>query len=98
MRNNNLNNSLSTNVEVPVRLRRAINLNDLVLVKRIIRNNPNKIKNPDLGDNGNTSLHLAAKLGFLEIAVSGHVNISSTYWILNDRSIFLSISVTKMTL
>ncbi|KAL8915540.1 MAG: hypothetical protein Q9171_000105 [Xanthocarpia ochracea] len=68
MRNNNLNNSLSTNVEVPVRLRRAINLNDLVLVKRIIRNNPNKLKNPDLDDGGNTSLHLAAKLGFLEIA------------------------------
>ncbi|KAL8930382.1 MAG: hypothetical protein Q9172_000091 [Xanthocarpia lactea] len=68
MRNNNLNNSLSTNVEVPVRLRRAINLNDLVLVKRIIRNNPNKLKNPDLDDDGNTSLHLAAKLGFLEIA------------------------------
>ncbi|KAL8679771.1 MAG: hypothetical protein Q9186_003987 [Xanthomendoza sp. 1 TL-2023] len=68
MRNNDSEVSLSTNVDVPLRLRRAIRLNDLVLVKRIIKNNPDKLQNPDLGDNGNTSLHLAAKLGFLEIA------------------------------
>ncbi|KAL8724752.1 MAG: hypothetical protein Q9166_007766 [cf. Caloplaca sp. 2 TL-2023] len=59
--------SLSTSVEVPVRLRRAINLNDLVLVKRIVKNNPVRLQNPD--SDGNTSLHLAAKLGFLEIAI-----------------------------
>ncbi|KAI4263894.1 MAG: hypothetical protein L6R42_000980 [Xanthoria sp. 1 TBL-2021] len=68
MRNNNPSLSLSTDVDVPIRLRRAINLNDVVLVKRIIKNNPGKLKNPDLNDNGNTSLHLAAQLGFLDIA------------------------------
>ncbi|KAL9030466.1 MAG: hypothetical protein Q9196_001410 [Gyalolechia fulgens] len=60
--------SFSTNVDVSTRLRRAIHLGDLVLVKRIIKNHPEKLQNPDLGDNANTSLHLAAKLGFLEIA------------------------------
>ncbi|KAL9000900.1 MAG: hypothetical protein Q9169_000655 [Polycauliona sp. 2 TL-2023] len=63
-------NALSTDVDVAIRLRRAINLNDGVLVKRIIKNNPSKLKNPDLNDNGNTSLHLAAQLGFLEIVQS----------------------------
>ena len=62
--------SLSTNVDVPTRLRRAIHLNDLTLVKRIVKNHLEKLQNPDLEDNGNTSLHLAAKLGFLDIAVS----------------------------
>lgn len=61
--------SFSTNVDVSTRLRRAIHLGDLVLVKRIIKNHPEKLQNPDLGDNGNTSLHLAAKLGFSDIAV-----------------------------
>lgn len=75
MRNNNPSLSLSTDVDVPIRLRRAINLNDVVLVKRIIKNNPGKLKNPDLNDNGNTSLHLAAQLGFLDIAVSWHEDI-----------------------
>ncbi|KAL8802484.1 MAG: hypothetical protein Q9182_003792 [Xanthomendoza sp. 2 TL-2023] len=68
MRTNNLEASLSTNVDVPLRLRRAIHLNDLVLVKRIIKDNPGKLQNPDFDDHSNTSLHLAAKLGFLEIA------------------------------
>ena len=53
-----------------IRLRRAIHLNDLSLVRRIVGNNPSAIQNPDEEDGGNTSLHLAAKLGFLEIAVS----------------------------
>lgn len=61
---------LSTNVTVPVRLRRAIHLNDLVLVQRIVKKNPDKLQNPDFEDNGNTSLHLAAQLALLEIAVS----------------------------
>ena len=61
---------LSTNVDVTSRLRRAIHLNDLVLVKRIVKNNPRSLQNPDLSDDGNTSLHLAAKLGFVGIAVS----------------------------
>jgi len=56
-------------IDVSTRLRRAIHLNDLTLVKRIIKNNPQSLQNPDFGDNGNTSLHLAAQLGLLEIAV-----------------------------
>ncbi|KAL8703878.1 MAG: hypothetical protein Q9201_002929, partial [Fulgogasparrea decipioides] len=60
--------SLSTNVDVPTRLRRAIHLIDLTLVKRIVKNHAETLQNPDLEDNGDTSLHLAAKLGFLEIA------------------------------
>jgi len=55
-------------IDVSIRLRRAIQLNDLVLVKRILKNNPKSIRNPDLDDKCNTSLHLASKLGFLEIA------------------------------
>lgn len=69
MKNGISDSSFSTNVNVSTRLRRAIHLNDIVLVKRIIKNHPEKLQNPDLGDNSNTSLHLAAKLGFLEVAV-----------------------------
>ena len=54
---------------MPRRLRRAILLNDLALVKRIIRNNPSFLRNPDFQDKSNTSLHLAAKAGFTEVAV-----------------------------
>lgn len=57
-------------IEASIRLRRAIHLNDLVLVKRIIKNNPKILQNPDFEDNGNTSLHLTAKLGLVEITVS----------------------------
>jgi len=56
-------------IEVATRLRRAIVLNDLLLVKRIVRNNPKSLQNPDFDDKSNTSLHLAAKNGFVEIAV-----------------------------
>jgi hypothetical protein len=56
-------------IDVSRRLRRAILLNDLPLVKRIIRNNPQKLRNPDFEDKSNTSLHLAAKYGFTQIAV-----------------------------
>ena len=55
-------------IDVSRRLRRAILLDDLSLVKRIIRNNPNYIRNPDFDDRSNTSLHLAAKHGFTTIA------------------------------
>lgn len=54
---------------MPIRLRRAILLNDLVLVKRIIKNNPSFLRNPDFENRSNTSLHLCAKHGFLDIAV-----------------------------
>lgn len=56
-------------IDVSRRLRRAILLNDLSLVKRIIRNNPQKLRNPDFEDKSNTSLHLAARNGFTQIAV-----------------------------
>ena len=56
-------------IDASTRLRRAIHLNDLTLLKRIIRNNPRHLQNPDFADHGNTSLHLAAQLGLLEIAV-----------------------------
>jgi hypothetical protein len=58
-------------IDVSRRLRRAILLNDLPLVKRIIRNNPHKLRNPDFEDKSNTSLHLAARNGFTQIAVRG---------------------------
>lgn len=55
-------------IDVSRRLRRAILLNDLPLVKRIIRNNPAYLRNTDFEDCSNTSLHLAAKHGFVAIA------------------------------
>lgn len=56
-------------IDPSIRIRRAIHLNDLSLLQRIIKNNPNLVQNIDFADNGNTSLHLAAQLGHLEIAV-----------------------------
>jgi len=56
-------------IDVPRRLRRAILLNDLALVKRIVRNNPTYLRNPDFEDKSNTSLHIAAKQGFTRIVV-----------------------------
>jgi hypothetical protein len=56
-------------IDVSRRLRRALLLNDLPLVKRIIRNNPQILRNPDFEDKSNTSLHLAARNGFTQIAV-----------------------------
>ncbi|KAI9816539.1 MAG: hypothetical protein M1827_001671 [Pycnora praestabilis] len=56
-------------IDVSIRLRRAIHLNDLLLVARITRNNPTYLRNPDLGNKGNTSLHLAAELGLLDIVI-----------------------------
>jgi hypothetical protein len=56
-------------IDVPRRLRRAILLNDLPLVQRIIRNNHDYLRNPDYEDKSSTNLHLAAKHGFTQIAV-----------------------------
>ncbi|KAK0660189.1 Caskin-1 [Lasiodiplodia hormozganensis] len=65
-------------INVEIRLRRAIRLNDLVLVRRIVRNNPHVLRNPDFEDKSNTSLHLAAREGFTDIAAflidAGHEN------------------------
>ncbi|KAJ4383172.1 26S proteasome non-ATPase regulatory subunit [Didymella sp. IMI 355093] len=55
-------------IDVPRRLRRAILLNDLPLVQRIIRNNHDYLRNPDYEDKSSTNLHLAAKYGFTQIA------------------------------
>jgi len=55
--------------DVSTRIRRAIHLKDLTLLKRIIKSNPGSLQNPDFADNGNTSLHLAAQLGLLDVAM-----------------------------
>lgn len=63
-------------IDAPVRLRRAIYMEDVALVQRIIKANPKLLQNPDFGDKSNTSLHLAAQLGLTAIASfllkSGH--------------------------
>jgi hypothetical protein len=60
---------LRVDLPVSIRLRRAILLNDVLLVKRIIKHNPSFLENPDFDDKSNTSLHLAAILGYLDIIV-----------------------------
>lgn len=65
----NSTNTPLTRIDVPTRLRRAIHLNDLLLVRRIIRNHPTSLHNPDDSDNGNSSLHLAARLCRVDIVV-----------------------------
>ncbi|KAF8536032.1 ankyrin repeat-containing domain protein [Trichophaea hybrida] len=52
-------------IDVSVRLRRGIHADNLLIVKRILKNNPKSVFNPDLA--GNTSLHLAAQFGHLSI-------------------------------
>ncbi|KAI9758251.1 MAG: hypothetical protein M4579_003110 [Chaenotheca gracillima] len=65
-------------IDVSIRLRRAIHLNDLLLVKRITSSHPRLLRNPDYADKSNTSLHTASKLGLLEIVEylvnAGHEN------------------------
>ncbi|KAI5793812.1 ankyrin repeat-containing domain protein [Peziza echinospora] len=52
-------------IDVSIRLRRAIILSDLLLVKRILKNHPNSLHNPD--HTSSTSLHLASEIGSLPI-------------------------------
>ncbi|KAF2724336.1 ankyrin [Polychaeton citri CBS 116435] len=63
-------------IDPSTRLRRAIYLNDALLVQRIVRINPKLLCNPDFEDKSNTSLHLAAQQGSATIAefliTSGH--------------------------
>ncbi len=59
----------TTMIDPITRLRRAIHLNDLPLLKRIIKNHPSVLQSPDPTDDGNTPLHLVARLGFVEMAV-----------------------------
>ena len=56
-------------VDLSLRIRQAILLNDLALIQRLLRNNPACLHNPDYADKSNTSLHLAAQYGLEEIAV-----------------------------
>ncbi|EER37481.1 conserved hypothetical protein [Histoplasma capsulatum H143] len=58
---------MMVDLPVHVRLRSAILWNDVLLVKRIIKNNPRFLENPNFDDKSNTSLHLAAIIGNLEI-------------------------------
>ncbi|KAL8674486.1 MAG: hypothetical protein Q9168_001078 [Polycauliona sp. 1 TL-2023] len=98
MKNHHPSNSLSTDVDVSIRLRRAINLNDVVLVKRIVKNNPAQLKNPDLNDNGNTSLHLAARLGFLDIVQLlvdlGHEDVAMSRNVSWDTPLHLAVETS----
>ncbi|KAF2671057.1 ankyrin [Microthyrium microscopicum] len=54
-------------IDLSKRLRRAIHLNDVLLCRRMIDANPSSIQNPDYADSSNTSLHLAAKLGHVDL-------------------------------
>ncbi|KAI1139457.1 ankyrin [Hypoxylon sp. FL0543] len=56
-------------IEASKRLRRAVQSNDALLVRRIIKSHPGLIHNPDHSAAGlsNSSLHLAASLGHLEV-------------------------------
>ncbi|CCC13162.1 unnamed protein product [Sordaria macrospora k-hell] len=56
-------------IDPSIRLRRAIHVNDHLLVKRILRSHPNLLHNPDhsVCGNANSNLHLAASLGHLSI-------------------------------
>ena len=56
------------------RLREAIIVNDLFLVKRLLKSNPSLLQNPNLEDKANTSLHLAAVYGHVEIAVRQYID------------------------
>ena len=56
-------------IDPSIRLRRAIYLRDLPLLRRIVKTHPTLLQNPDFADNGNTSLHLAASLGLYDIAL-----------------------------
>ena len=57
-------------IDASTRLRRAILLNDVLIVKRIVQSHPKLLQNPDFEDKSNTSLHTAAQAGFEEIVVS----------------------------
>ena len=52
------------------RLREAIIVDDISLVKRLLAANGALLQSPNYEDKSNTSLHLAAKYGHAELAVS----------------------------
>lgn len=59
----------STNSNNSLRLRQAIQSNDIPLVERLLQAQPNLLHNPDHTDKANTSLHLAAQAGHAELCV-----------------------------
>ncbi|ORY68212.1 ankyrin repeat-containing domain protein [Pseudomassariella vexata] len=56
-------------IEPSQRLRRAVQVNDAILVQRIIKSHPKLIHNPETSPAGlsNSNLHVAASLGYLQI-------------------------------
>jgi uncharacterized protein len=60
---------LMEKADASTRLREAILVDDISLVKRLLTADPLLLQNPNLEDKSNTSLHLAAKYGHAEIAV-----------------------------
>lgn len=68
------------------RLRQAILQNDYSLVERVLKHNTQCLHNPDFANKSNTSLHLAAQHGLLEIAVSSLVATKDHFAEFSDRS------------
>lgn len=81
-------------IDASTRLRRAILLRDVVLVDRIVRNHPKALRNPDFEDKSNTSLHLAAANGFVDIAEhlirAGHESTEISRNTDNDTALMLA--------
>ncbi|KKA30992.1 hypothetical protein TD95_002946 [Thielaviopsis punctulata] len=76
-----------------VRLRRAIHLNDASLARRILRNNPHLLHNPD-PESSDSNLHLAARLGFLPVCevlvAAGHEHPSPALNADNQTALMLA--------
>jgi len=84
--------------QVDLSIRQAIQLNDVALVRRLLKRHPQYLHNPDFADKSNTSLHLAAQHGLTEIVellISlGHDSTREvTDWIYSNRGDNLGISV-----
>jgi len=84
--------------KVDLSLRHAILLNDVALVRRLLKHHPQYLHNPDFADKSNTSLHLAAQYGLEEIAellISlGHDSTREvTDWIYSNNGDNLGVSV-----
>lgn len=74
-------------IEPSERLRRAIQLDSLSLVKRILASNVESqtlLRNYD--EAGNTSLHLAAQLGHADIAVSSPFSTTRSISQVDERA------------
>ncbi|RSM12293.1 hypothetical protein CEP52_002453 [Fusarium oligoseptatum] len=60
---------ITPRIEPSIRVRRAIHANDATLLRRILKNHPSLLLNPDSSPSGlsNSNMHLAAQLGHREI-------------------------------